>query len=82
MVFGKLRDQGGRRRSAIDRRQASISIDFPDRRSDEDRRGGVDRRSGSDRRNQKGFRIIAGLGRRFRSGEKLLIAGGAWDLVS
>ena len=43
MDFYGLIDKGGRR-SGIDRRQFSFSIQFTERRSGKDRRGGFDRR--------------------------------------
>ena len=59
----EIKDNSGRR-SGVDRRQAAIPINFPDRRSDQERRRGVERRSGDDRRNQGGFRNLVGLDRR------------------
>lgn len=46
--------------SWYERRQRSMFIDFPDRRS------GCDRRSGRDRRSPYGFRTVAGMDRRRR----------------
>lgn len=58
-----IKDNSGRR-SGVNRRQAAIPINFPDRRTGQERRSGSERRSGDDRRNPGGFRSLVGLDRR------------------
>lgn len=59
-----MNDNGGRR-TGLDRRQSTIIISFPDRRSVDERRKLFDRRSGLDRRNQNSFRALFGYERRW-----------------